>query len=151
MTSATPDTVRDFDLRRLPDSFYLDPYPTFHALRREAPLHRCPDGSWLLTRHADLNHVYRNPRLFSSDKQQQFRPMFGDSPLFEHHTTSLVFNDPPLHTQVRKAIGDALSPRVVAAMQASLTSLVDGASSTPWPRAASVASCKTSRPPFPSK
>ncbi|MBK8960471.1 MAG: cytochrome P450 [Proteobacteria bacterium] len=126
MTSATPDAVRDFDLRRLPDSFYLDPYPTFHALRREAPLHRCPDGSWLLTRHADLNHVYRNPRLFSSDKQQQFRPMFGDSPLFEHHTTSLVFNDPPLHTQVRKAIGDALSPRVVAAMQASLTSLVDG-------------------------
>ncbi len=125
MTTPTLDAVRDFDLRRLPDSFYLDPYPMLHALRRTAPLHRCPDGSWLLTRHADLNHVYRNPRLFSSDKQQQFRPMFGDGPLFEHHTTSLVFNDPPLHTQVRKAIGDALSPRVVAAMQASLTRLVD--------------------------
>ncbi|MCC6707913.1 MAG: cytochrome P450 [Gammaproteobacteria bacterium] len=125
MTTPTLDDIRDFDLRRLPDSFYLDPYPMLHALRRTAPLHRCPDGSWLLTRHADLNHVYRNPRLFSSDKQQQFRPMFGDGPLFEHHTTSLVFNDPPLHTQVRKAIGDALSPRVVTAMQASLVRLVD--------------------------
>lgn len=126
MNVPSSDAIRDFDLRRLPDAFYLDPYPFFHALRREAPLHRCPDGSWLLTRHADLNHVYRNPRLFSSDKQQQFRPMFGDSPLFEHHTTSLVFNDPPLHTQVRKAIGDALSPRVVTAMQGSLVTLVDG-------------------------
>lgn len=125
MRAPLSTAVRDFDLRRLPDSFYLDPYPILHALRREAPLYRCPDGSWLLTRHADLNHVYRNPRLFSSDKQQQFRPMFGDGPLFEHHTTSLVFNDPPLHTQVRKAIGDALSPRVVTSMQGSLVTLVD--------------------------
>lgn len=126
MDTPTPDAIREFDLRRLPDSYYLDPYPWLHALRAAAPLHRCPDGSWFLTRHADLNHVYRNARLFSSDKQQQFRPMFGDSPLFEHHTTSLVFNDPPLHTHVRKAIGDALSPRVVAAMEADLTALVEG-------------------------
>ena len=126
MSPSSTVAIHDFDLRRLPDAFYVDPYPTFHALRREAPLHRCPDGSWLLTRHADLNHVYRNPRLFSSDKQQQFRPMFGDGPLYEHHTTSLVFNDPPLHTQVRKAIGDALSPRVVTGMQASLVTLIDG-------------------------
>ncbi len=125
MNPPSTDDIRDFDLRRLPDSFYDNPYPTLHALRAQSPLHRCPDGSWLLTRHADLNHVYRNARLFSSDKQQQFRPMFGDGPLFEHHTTSLVFNDPPLHTHVRKAIGDALSPRVVAAMEADLTALVE--------------------------
>ena len=120
------EDIHEFDLRRPSDAFYADPYPTLHALRSAAPLHRCPDGSWLLTRYADLNHVYRNPRLFSSDKQQQFRPLFGDSPLYEHHTTSLVFNDPPLHTQVRKAIGDALSPRVVASMESSLLALVDG-------------------------
>jgi cytochrome P450 len=126
MTAPDIDTIRAFDLRQLSDAFYADPYPTLHTLRAVAPQHRCPDGSWLLTRYADLNHVYRNPRLFSSDKQQQFRPLFGDSPLFDHHTTSLVFNDPPLHTQVRKAIGDALSARVVAAMESSLVSLVDG-------------------------
>ena len=126
MNPPSIDHIREFDLRQLPYAFYADPYPTLHALRTLAPQHRCPDGSWLLTRYADLNHVYRNPRLFSSDKQQQFRPLFGDSPLYEHHTTSLVFNDPPLHTQVRKAIGDALSARVVAAMENSLVTLVDG-------------------------
>ncbi len=125
MTPEPTDAPGEFDLRRLPDSFYLDPYPSLHTLRASAPVYRCPDGSYLLTRHGDLLQVYRNPRLFSSDKRQQFAPMFGDSPLFEHHTTSLVFNDPPLHTHVRKAIGDALSPRVVAAMEAELVALVE--------------------------
>ena len=123
-----PATARSdtFDLRQLPASFYTDPYPTYHALRAAAPVLRCADGSYFLTRHADLDRVYRDPRSFSSDKQRQFKPVFGDSPLFEHHTTSLVFNDPPLHTQVRKAVGDALSPRAVAAMAPALTTLVEG-------------------------
>ncbi len=42
-----------------------------------------------------------------------------------HHTTSLVFNDPPLHTHVRRAIQMALSNRVIAGMEAGLVALVD--------------------------
>ena len=119
------ESVKRFDPRELSDTFYDDPYPTYRALRELDPVHRCPDGTWFLTRHADINHIYRHPKVFSSDKQEQFRPLFGDSPLFAHHTTSLVFNDPPLHTNVRKAIGDALSPKMVAAMEPSLIALVD--------------------------
>ena len=115
-----------FDLRRLPDAFYDNPYPTYHALRQRDPVHRCADGSWFLTRHTDLHRVYRDPQLFSSDKRQLFKPLFGDdSPLYEHHTTSLVFNDPPLHTHVRKAMGDALSPRMITAMEPGLRTLVE--------------------------
>ena len=119
-----PD-VSAFDPRQLPPGFYDDPYPTYHALRAAAPVYRCPDGTFFLTHHADLERVYREPRVFSSDKQRQFRPVFGDSPLYEHHTTSLVFNDPPLHTHVRKAVGDALSPKAVTAMATALESLVE--------------------------
>jgi hypothetical protein len=36
-------------------------------------------------------------------------PKYGASRLSAHHTTSLVFNDPPLHTRVRKLIAGALS------------------------------------------
>ena len=89
-------------------------------------MHRCPDGSFYLTRHRDLVRVYRDPKLFSSDKREVFRKPFGESPLYEHHTTSLVFNDPPLHTQVRRAIGDALSPKAAVAMEPSLRRLVEG-------------------------
>src|SRR5207302_4198448 len=50
---------------------------------------------------------------------------FGDSLLFRHHTTSLVFNDPPLHTHVHRAIIGALSARAIADMEAGLVDLVD--------------------------
>lgn len=121
---STPDLAH-FDLRRPPPDFYRDPYPYYRALRAQGPVHRCADGSWFVSGHVELNQVYRNPRLFSSDKQAQFRPMFGATPLYEHHTTSLVFNDPPLHTHVRKAIGDALSPKVVSGMAPGLMALVE--------------------------
>jgi cytochrome P450 len=114
-----------FDLRALPPGFYRDPYPTYRWLREHDPVRRMPDGSLFLTRHADIAAVYRDARRFSSDKRREFAPKYGDSPLFEHHTTSLVFNDAPLHTRVRRLIVGALTARAVADMQAGLERLVD--------------------------
>ena len=85
-----------------------------------------PDGSWFLTRHADLVAVYRDAQVFSSDKKVEFTPKYGaGSPLLEHHTTSLVFNDPPLHTRVRKLIMGALTRRAIAEMEPGLILLVE--------------------------
>jgi cytochrome P450 len=120
----SPD-LEGFDLRHLPQAFYDDPYPWYRLLREESPVRPMPDGSWLLTRHADCEQVYKDPRSFSSDKKAEFRPKFGDSPLFVHHTTSLVFNDPPLHTRVRRLIVGALTPRAIADMEPPLVLLVD--------------------------
>ena len=115
-----------FDLRRLSDAFYDDPFPTYRALREHAPIKRMPDGSVFLTRYDDIVAVYKDPVTFSSDKHEEFGPKYGrDSALFEHHTTSLVFNDPPLHTRVRRLIGGALTPRHIAAMENGLVALVD--------------------------
>ena len=69
--------------------------------------------------------VYRDARV-SSDKKREFAPKFGDSPLFEHHTSSLVFNDPPLHTRVRRLLMGALNQRAIARMEAGVVALVDG-------------------------
>src|SRR5882724_1325018 len=117
--------VRSFDLRALPAGFYDDPFPYYHALREADPVLPMPDGSYLLTRYADVNEVYRDTATFSSDKHEEFRPKFGASPLYEHHTTSLVFNDPPLHTRVRRIIAGALTPRAIAGMEPALVRLVD--------------------------
>src|SRR5260370_14988329 len=84
-----------------------------------------PDGSWLVTRYDDILPVYRDPKAFSSDKKKECGLKFGPSPLLEHHTTSLIFNDPPLHTRVRHAIVGALSQRHIAAMEPGLVKLVD--------------------------
>ena len=118
--------LRDFDLRNLPRAFYENPFPYYAALRATDPVKRMPDGSILLTRYRDIEYVYKNPKLFSSDKRIEFKQKFGDSPLFQHHTTSLVFNDPPLHTRVRRLILGALSQRHISAMEPGLVTLVDG-------------------------
>ncbi|HEY8361086.1 MAG TPA: cytochrome P450 [Ramlibacter sp.] len=116
-----------FDLRSLPPDFYSNPFPVYAALRETEPVRRMPDGSWFLTRHADLVAVYRDAHAFSSDKKVEFTPKYGaGSALLEHHTGSLVFNDPPLHTRVRKLIMGALTRRAIAAMEPGLVTLVDG-------------------------
>ena len=115
--------IRQFDWRHLPDDFYEDPFPWYRALRQHDPVHQCPDGTVTLTRYADCAAVYRDSRC-SSDKRRMFRPNFGDGPLYAHHTTSLVFNDPPYHTRVRRLLVDALRPAAVKAMRGPLESMV---------------------------
>ncbi len=120
-----PQSVIDaFDLRALPDDFYRDPFPYYDTLRAAAPIKRMPDGSYFLTRFKDCETVYRDALAFSSDKKQEFKPKYGDTLVYEHHTTSLVFNDPPLHTKVRKLIVGALTPKAIAQMEPGLVRLV---------------------------
>lgn len=131
--------AQSLDLRALPRDFLDNPYPVYAALRASEPFKRMPDGSFFLTRHADLVAVYRDAKVFSSDKQVEFGPKYnrapfnqppfatagGLAPLFEHHTSSLVFNDPPLHTRVRRLIMGALTRRAIQAMEPGLVLLVD--------------------------
>jgi len=112
MDEPTPQAVERFDLAHPPAGFIDDPFPWYAALRETDPIHRCPDGSYLVTRYDDCLRVYRNSNL-SSDKRRLFRPKFGASPLFSHHTTSLVFNDPPYHTRVRATLMEALKPKTI--------------------------------------
>jgi cytochrome P450 len=114
-----------FDLRELPDGFYEDPFPTYHRLRRWAPVHRSPDGIYFLTRYDDVVAVYQDHARFSSDKRVEFAPKFGDSPLYEHHTTSVVFRDPPDHTRIRRLFAPAFTPRALAALEPRVVRLVD--------------------------
>ncbi|MES2750595.1 MAG: cytochrome P450 [Pseudomonadota bacterium] len=118
--------ARDFSLKNLPDSFYDDPYPTYRALQATDPVHRMPDGSLFLTRYRDLEAIYKDTTRFTSDKKVEFAPKYGaGSLLYQHHTTSLVFNDPPLHTRVRRLIAGALNPRAIGGMEPALATLVD--------------------------
>ncbi len=121
------EIARTLDWRSLPREFLDNPYPVYRALLDTQPIKRMFDGSLLLTRHADLVTVYRDAQAFSSAKHVEFGPKYGvASPLFAHHTTSLVFNDPPLHTRVRRLIMGALTRRAIAELEPALTTLVDG-------------------------
>jgi cytochrome P450 len=117
-----------FRLSDAPADFVDDPYPYYAALRKHDPVHEMESGSgaasYFVSRYDDVVAVYRLAAA-SSDKKIEFKPKFGDSPLYEHHTTSLVFNDPPLHTRVRGLIMGALNQRAIARMEAGVFALVD--------------------------
>src|SRR6266850_2795132 len=126
MGASARNLAENFDIEKLTPEFYANPYPTYRALREHEPVKRMPNGSYFLTRYDDLVAAYKNTKVFSSDKKKEFFPKYGDSLLYEHHTTSLVFNDPPAHTRVRRLIMGALSPRAIAGMEPDLILVVDG-------------------------
>jgi cytochrome P450 len=113
----------DFELTRPPPGFLDDPYPFYAELRARDPVHEM-EGGVFLSRYEDALAVYRDPHA-SSDKKAEFGPKLGDSPLYEHHTTSLVFNDPPLHTRVRRIIMGAVNQKAIARMEPNVARLVD--------------------------
>jgi cytochrome P450 len=125
MNANARELAAHFDTEKLTPDFYADPYPTYRALREHEPVKLLPNGSYFLTRYDDLVAAYKNTKLFSSDKKKEFTPKYGACLLYEHHTTSLVFNDPPAHTRVRRLIMGALSPRAIAGMEPDLIGLVD--------------------------
>jgi cytochrome P450 len=116
--------IRGFRLTEVPADFFDDPYRYYAALREQSPVHALGPDSFFLSRYEDVVAVYRDARA-SSDKKVEFKPKFGDSPLYEHHTTSLVFNDPPLHTRVRALMMGALNQRAIARMEPAVTQLVE--------------------------
>ena len=116
----------DFDIRNVPTDYLDDPYHLLAELRSTAPVHQNPDGSFVLTAYDDIVQTYRDPDLWSSDKKGAFWPKFGDSPLFEHHTTSVVFIDPPDHTRIRKLFQSAFTRKALTAFVPRISGLVDG-------------------------
>ncbi len=128
MSEAGPIMDRDaahaFDLNAIGRDFIDNPYPVLAGLRRHDPVHFNPDGSVYLTRHEDVRAVYQD-RTMLSDKKEAFSKKFGPGPLYTHHTTSLIFNDPPYHTIVRKLLAGAFTPRKLAEMEPLIGAIVD--------------------------
>ncbi len=114
-----------FSLAAPPPGFVDDPYPAYAALRATSPVHPLAADAVLLTRYDDVLAVYRSPAA-SSDKQREFAARLrAPSMIYEHHTSSLVFNDPPSHTRVRRLLMGALNQRAIARMEAGVVALVD--------------------------
>lgn len=114
----------DFDVKKIDQAFLDNPFPTYKLMRDYDPVHRNPDGSYFLTRYEDVVLSFKHPSM-SSDKKIDFKPKFGDGPLYVHHTTSLVFNDPPAHTRVRKLLSEAFTPRKLAELEPVIEGIID--------------------------
>ncbi len=71
-----------------------DPYPVYHRLREEDPVHWSEElGHWLLTRYRDVVFVLRDRRFSAANRPPQRR--WG-------RPTTMVNADPPEHARLRR-------------------------------------------------
>lgn len=118
------ELARNFDINAIDQAFLNNPFPIYRELRERAPVYQNPDGSYFLTRFEDVVQSFKHPAM-SSDKKVDFKPKFGTGPLYTHHTTSLVFNDPPIHTRVRKLLAGAFTPRKLTELEPLVNQVID--------------------------
>ena len=64
--------VESFDLYNPPKDFIDNVYKYYKLLREKSPIHKNPDGSFVLTTYKEIISVYRNFKIWSSDKKTEF-------------------------------------------------------------------------------
>ena len=114
------------------DGFTDDPYPHYAELRRAAPAHRHPLGFWILSRHEDVARLQRSGQ--SVDEQNLAHvPIWKGEPGEDTRANrpmrgqSMLDQDPPRHTRLRRLVTKAFTRGAVEALEPRIAQLVDDA------------------------
>ena len=110
-TVAEPET----SLLRDPLTF-RNPYPAYATLRPHSPL-QVSRSSWILLSYEHVRAALADPERFSSNVRGSDNPVFRDSPL--------IFDDPPRHTQIRRIMTKAFTPKRVAEAEPWIREIAD--------------------------
>ncbi|MBJ7596569.1 MAG: cytochrome P450 [Candidatus Nephthysia bennettiae] len=97
-----------------------DPYPLYHRLRREAPVHWDPYlHAWVVTRYTDVLNVFQHFSAARTPTPEQLRDMdMGElGPISRVMVRQMLFMDPPDHTRVRTLAARAFTPRRVEVLR----------------------------------
>jgi cytochrome P450 len=111
-----------------PDTYVRGvPYDVLAGLRRDSPVVWMDEprvdswpagpGFWAVLRHADVKHVLRNPRVFSSQLgATQIRDPATHTALT--YVRRMMLNlDPPEHSRLRGLLTKAFTPRAIARLE----------------------------------
>jgi len=113
------------ELNFLDPDFLADPYPVYHRLRAEDPVHRHPFGFYVLTRYDDVAAFLRDARFGKGGYQALIQSRFGAGPDGPRLALSMLFRDPPDHTRLRALVSKAFTPRVVETLRGRIQGIVD--------------------------
>jgi cytochrome P450 len=113
------ETINVADPRLYQDDLWP---PYFARLRREAPVHYCPESAygpyWSVTRFKDIMHVEVNHEVYSSAAelggiQVEDQPKAMDRPSF-------IRMDPPRHTQQRRVVAPVVASANLANLEGTI-------------------------------
>jgi cytochrome P450 len=115
MTQASIPPLNFFD----PD-YRRNPYPTLAYIRAHDPVQKTPFG-WIVTRHADVVRLVRDPRCGRDTRKMRgggLAALAGEHEgLREMLATFMIHLDPPDHTRIRKLMAYAFTPKAVTQME----------------------------------
>src|ERR671938_965843 len=115
--------MADIQFNPMDPEFVADPYPTYHRLRAEDPVHKSPLGFWVLTRYDDVVAALRDPRLAKEAIAAFVAARFG-APV-PITGLSMLDRDPPDHTRLRSLVSKAFTPRVVEQLRPHIQHMAD--------------------------
>jgi pimeloyl-[acyl-carrier protein] synthase len=107
---------------------HADPYPLYHRLRNEDPVHWDPFlHAWVVTRYDDVMRVLLNYSADRTPSPEQLAALGLESlgPIAEIMVRQMLYLDPPQHTRVRMLAAKGFTPRRVEVLRAHVADIVD--------------------------
>ena len=126
--SAPGEPDRDVLIRLMEPQATQDPYPIYAWLREHAPAYYSQFGTYVLSRHADVEFVLKHADLFPGVRPEAMAQMFPQAAEHEAYqvlVTSLVGSNPPKHTRLRRLIGNGFTARRMADLTTGLERWAD--------------------------
>src|SRR5947208_11337205 len=104
-----------------------NPYPLYHKLRTEAPVHW--DSflhAWVVTRYADVVHVLHHFSANRTPTPEQLTALnlSALSPIATVMVRQMLFLDPPDHTRLRALASAAFTPRRVQLLRSHIQEIM---------------------------
>jgi len=127
--AVAPKTDKALSLYHLLDPEVLaNPYPLYHRLRNEDPVHWDPFlHAWVVTRYADVIHVLHHFSANRTPTPEQLSTMglAAMNPIAQVMVRQMLFLDPPNHTRLRALASAAFTVRRVERMRSHIQEIMD--------------------------
>jgi cytochrome P450 len=105
-------------------AIHEDPYPTYAALRHEAPVYYNETHNfWALSRHADVINAFRDADLYSSAEGVSLDAS-ATGP-HAHKTMSFLAMDQPRHGKMRRLVSKGFTPHRVQDLEPRVRAITD--------------------------
>ena len=129
MSVLTTEGTAELSLHRLMEPAVLaNPYPLFHRLRSEDPVHWDPFlHCWVVTRYEDVQRVLHTFTAARTPTPEQLERMGLEqlAPLARIMVRQMLFLDPPDHTRLRKLASTAFTPRRVEGLRSHIRDIAN--------------------------
>ena len=128
-SAVAAEATAALSLHRLMDPEVLaNPYPLFHRLRSEDPVHWDPFlHCWVVTRYEDVQRVLHTFTAARTPTPEQLERMGLEriAPLARIMVRQMLFLDPPDHTRLRRLASTAFTPRRVEGLRSHIRDIAN--------------------------